>query len=143
MRGAVVVTKGGERTNFQATSAKWRVLAAYLVVNGGRVFALNHENRFADFDPFHAVGIDWEGGEPEFLEVLVAARMNRASVLVCRKLIAPAVQDEGFFKLGQQYGAAGRRSGGGDQQPVIAPSVYARDRRRGITAQSISLEPFP
>src|SRR5579872_3965266 len=69
--------------------------------------------------------------------------MNGAGILIGRELITLAVDDDGFFELGQQQDAAGGGRGGGCQQSVIAAGVQADESRRSEAAEPIRFQPFP
>src|SRR5437763_7733056 len=98
-----------------------------LILNAGRVFTVQQEERLFEDDSFNFVGEDREWIKTKACLVFVALRVNDARVLIRGQLVAPPVNNERLFELREHDDASDRRLRGGDEQAVIAACVETSD----------------
>src|SRR5262249_29379238 len=80
--------------------------------------------------------------EAELLQVLEAAGVEDARVLVAAKLVRPAAQEERLLELGEQHRPPDRRRQRRPQRPMITPGVHALHRRGRIASPPVGLQPL-
>ena len=138
----VVSAKCDERTQFQPAFRAVRLMLNHFIFNGDGILALNHEDTFLDRYAACPERKNRKRIEAKLPEIPIALRMHRARIQICRQLEAPVADDQRLFQLRKQEVPDSRGLGGGDQQPVVAASVRARDRRRRKAAETVGLQPL-
>src|SRR5689334_13706872 len=141
MRKAVIVAKRDQWTQVQL-NIRARIRTRYPIFNHRRVLALHHEHRFFDFDPGNLKEENRKWIEAEFLQQPESLGMDRAGIAIRSQLKLTAIYHQRLLKLRQQNEPSYRWLGRGNQQPVVAPRVASRNRRRRETANAVSLQPF-
>ena len=103
-----------------------------LVVNGGAVFTVNHEDSFFDLNAVDFIGKHRKRIEAKLFEVAEALGMNYSRVPVGGKLKTLSIDEQGLFDLREEHQTADRWFRGSYQQPVIAAGCGPGDRACAI-----------
>src|SRR5688572_5535883 len=99
--GAVVVAKSNQRANLKVVGDVFslRLFSAKVVLNYGRIFALNHEDRFLNLDAMDFVSQNGKRIQTKSCLQFETSGVNNARVLVSRKVVAFLVDRECLFEL--------------------------------------------
>ena len=105
MSQAVIITKRYERGQFERAgnvrcySARLIDCVSDFILHYSRVFAMNHKDRLLDQNVFDVICKDWKRVQPKACLKLVALRVNRAGVLIGRKIVTPPFNDNRLLEF--------------------------------------------
>jgi len=138
----VIVAKGDQGAEFEFHASGRLSVFLYLVLNDGAVLTVDHEDGFFDLDALDFIGEYGEGIEAKVFQKAEALGVDDAGITIGGKIEGLAIDEQGFFQLGEHDHAPDRRLGGGDEKSMVAARVESDDGRGGETSQTVGLKPF-
>src|SRR4051794_40083621 len=99
VRQRVIIAERYQWSQFQLNRAVWRL---HMILNYRGVLPVDHEHGLLDPNSCYPVGHRWERFQTEALQLVVALRVDRAAVLVCRKVVSLTVNSNRLLNLRQK-----------------------------------------
>jgi hypothetical protein len=103
---------------------------------------MDQKDGFLQLDAVYFIREDRKGIQPKASQIILAVRMDGAGILVSAEFVTDIADDQGFFYFREQHEAADRRTGSGNQKPMVAARIESQHGGRGEASNSVGFEPL-